>query len=105
MVAVGQRLIWFLLQLMGRDCDMNLRASTHPEFDAWRWHEYWVPLETVIEFKRGVYQMALSELARYLPRPSSGGNRFLRGHLRHPAREGDEAHLPTHADSPHPEEH
>ncbi len=80
----GQKQIWFLLQLMGRDCDMNLRASTHPEFDAWRWHEYWVPLETVIEFKRDVYQLALSELARFLPKPQNngGGNRFLRGGVR-----------------------
>jgi len=44
----GQKQIWFLLQLTARDCDMNLRATNHPEFDAWRWHEYWVPLETVI---------------------------------------------------------
>ena len=79
----GQKQIWFLLQLMGRDCDMNLRASTHPEFDAWRWHEYWVPLETVIEFKRDVYQLALSELARFLPKPQhGGGNRYLRAGLR-----------------------
>jgi putative (di)nucleoside polyphosphate hydrolase len=76
----GQKQIWFLLQLVGRDCDMNLRATNHPEFDAWRWHEYWVPLETVIEFKRGVYQMALAELARFLPRPQGlPANRFLRG--------------------------
>jgi putative (di)nucleoside polyphosphate hydrolase len=37
-----------------------------PEFDAWRWNDYWVPLETVIDFKRDVYQRALTELARYL---------------------------------------
>ena len=64
----GQKQIWFLLQLVGRDSDMNLRATDHPEFDAWRWNEYWVPLEVVIEFKRDVYQMALTELARFLPR-------------------------------------
>lgn len=63
----GQKQIWFLLQLTGRDSDMNLRATNHPEFDAWRWHEYWIPLEIVIEFKRQVYQMALTELSRYLP--------------------------------------
>lgn len=79
----GQKQIWFLLQLTGRDSDMNLRASTHPEFDAWRWHDYWVPLEVVIEFKRDVYQMALTELARFLPpRPSGHVNRFLRGGMR-----------------------
>jgi putative (di)nucleoside polyphosphate hydrolase len=64
----GQKQIWFLLQLMGRDSDMNLRATNHPEFDAWRWNEYWVPLDVVIEFKRDVYQMALTELSRFLPR-------------------------------------
>jgi hypothetical protein len=61
---------------------MNLRASTHPEFDAWRWHEYWVPLESVIEFKRGVYEMALSELARFLPASRGPQNRYLRGNMR-----------------------
>jgi 8-oxo-dGTP pyrophosphatase MutT (NUDIX family) len=60
----GQKQIWFLLRLLGHDSDMNLRASDHPEFDAWRWNEYWVPLEVVIEFKRKVYQMALTELSR-----------------------------------------
>ena len=45
---------------------MRLRASGHPEFDAWRWHEFWVPLDAVIEFKRDVYRQALNELRRYL---------------------------------------
>ena len=62
----GQKQIWFLLRLVGRDSDVCLRASNHPEFDAWRWSYYWVPLEAVIEFKRGVYQSALLELARLL---------------------------------------
>lgn len=78
----GQKQIWYLLQLMGHDWDLNLRATDHPEFDAWRWNDYWVPLDVVVEFKRGVYQMALNELARYLPRNDTR-NRFLRGSLRH----------------------
>jgi putative (di)nucleoside polyphosphate hydrolase len=45
-----------------------LRATDHPEFDAWRWNDYWVPLDAVVDFKRGVYEMALTELSRYLPR-------------------------------------
>jgi putative (di)nucleoside polyphosphate hydrolase len=63
----GQKQIWFLLKLVGRDCDVSLRASEHPEFDAWRWNEYWVELDTVIEFKREVYRLALNELVRFLP--------------------------------------
>ncbi|MDY0071950.1 MAG: RNA pyrophosphohydrolase [Thauera sp.] len=62
----GQKQIWYLLRLVGRDTDVCLRASSHPEFDAWRWCNYWVPLDAVIEFKRQVYQLALLELARTL---------------------------------------
>jgi putative (di)nucleoside polyphosphate hydrolase len=69
----GQKQIWFLLQLVGHDWDLNLRATDHPEFDAWRWNDYWVPLEMVVEFKRGVYKMALNELSRFLPRYNNGG--------------------------------
>jgi putative (di)nucleoside polyphosphate hydrolase len=64
----GQKQIWFLLRLVGRDCDVHLRASSKPEFDAWRWHDYWVPMDAVIEFKREVYQKALQELEPYLHR-------------------------------------
>ena len=65
----GQKQIWFLLRMVGRDCDVNLRVSDHPEFDAWRWHEYWVPLDVVIEFKRDVYLKALRELSRFISKP------------------------------------
>ena len=62
----GQKQIWFLLRMVGRDTDVCLRATEQPEFDAWRWHEYWIPLESVIEFKRDVYRRALDELGRLL---------------------------------------
>lgn len=69
----GQKQIWYLLRLTGRDSDVSLRATVHPEFDAWRWHDYWIPLDSVIEFKRDVYRMALKELSGFLER--------LPGHL------------------------
>ncbi|MBM5571916.1 MULTISPECIES: RNA pyrophosphohydrolase [Deefgea] len=62
----GQKQIWFMLRLTGKDSDVCLRKTTHPEFDAWRWNEYWSPLDAVIEFKRGVYEAALVELARLI---------------------------------------
>ena len=62
----GQKQIWFLLRLVGLDSDIDLRVSEHPEFDAWRWVPFWIQLDTVIDFKREVYQLALSELARHL---------------------------------------
>jgi len=69
----GQKQIWYLLRLVGRDCDVHLRASSKPEFDAWRWNEYWQAAVAVIEFKRAVYQQALEELEPYLKRRSGGG--------------------------------
>ncbi|MEO8384175.1 MAG: RNA pyrophosphohydrolase, partial [Betaproteobacteria bacterium] len=39
----------------------------------WRWHDYWVPLDTVIEFKRDSYRHALNQLVRFLePVPRTG---------------------------------
>jgi putative (di)nucleoside polyphosphate hydrolase len=63
----GQKQIWYLLRLVGRDCDVCLRRCDKPEFDAWRWNQYWIPLDSVVAFKREVYLQALSELSRYLP--------------------------------------
>ena len=76
----GQKQIWFLLRLVGRDCDVCLRACEKPEFDAWRWSEYWVPMDSVIDFKRDVYQKALNELARYLRRRADLRPPFARAH-------------------------
>ncbi len=70
----GQKQIWFLLRMLGRDTDVDLSGTSEtPEFDAWRWHQYWVPLDVVIEFKRNVYMKALLELSRFLkPVPKMG---------------------------------
>ena len=63
----GQKQIWFLLRMLGQDSDVTLKCDFEkPEFDAWRWHDFWIPLESVIEFKRGVYQSALTELSRFV---------------------------------------
>ncbi|MFN3630351.1 MAG: RNA pyrophosphohydrolase [Casimicrobiaceae bacterium] len=79
----GQKQIWFLLRLVGRDSDLNLRADAKPEFDAWRWTEYWVDLDGVIEFKRDVYRRALTELERYL---HQGRSPYRRDRLFRPPR-------------------
>jgi putative (di)nucleoside polyphosphate hydrolase len=89
----GQKQIWFLLQMVAPDHHLNLRATDHPEFDAWRWNDYWVPLDAVVDFKRGVYQMALTELSRYLPR-QDGRQRLYRATPRM-------GHADTHGLHPH----
>ncbi len=62
----GQKQIWFLLRMVGSDSDVSLSTSEQPEFDDWRWNAYWIPMESVVEFKRAVYQAALEELALFL---------------------------------------
>ena len=68
----GQKQIWFILRLVAEDSAISLEAVDHPEFDAWRWSDYWSPLDAVIEFKRAVYLKALTELSTLAglpPRP------------------------------------
>ena len=52
--------------LFRSDAVVKLDASEAPEFDTWRWVEYWQPLAEVIFFKRAVYREALTELAPIL---------------------------------------
>jgi putative (di)nucleoside polyphosphate hydrolase len=94
----GQKQIWFLLRLVGRDSDISLRATDHPEFDAWRWHDYWVPLDAVIEFKREVYSQALNELSRLLFRKQDQ-TRYLRQHTRN-AQKGQSVDAPIDLHTP-----
>ena len=65
-LCIGQKQIWFLLRLTGDESAVQLDAGDTPEFDAWRWVDYWQPLDEVIFFKRDVYRQALSELAPLL---------------------------------------
>ena len=39
------------------------RIPAEPEFDGWRWANYWEPVREVIYFKRPVYVRMLTELA------------------------------------------
>ena len=64
----GQKQIWFLLRLKAEEEKVRLNMSPKPEFDSWRWVEYWTPLEQIIDFKREVYRRALSELEPLLAR-------------------------------------
>lgn len=62
-VCYGQKQKWFLLAFRGRDEDFCLNGSQKPEFDRWRWVDYWFPLRQVVAFKREVYRQALSLFA------------------------------------------
>lgn len=62
-VCIGQKQVWFLLRLTGREQDVRLDLTEKPEFDSWRWVDFWYPAEHVVSFKREVYVRALEHLA------------------------------------------
>jgi len=62
-VCIGQKQKWFALRLIAEESNVHFAASETPEFDGWRWVDYWHPLTEVVEFKREVYDSALGELA------------------------------------------
>ena len=61
-LCIGQKQKWFLLQLIGDEKLIRFDQGSRPEFDHWRWVSYWYPVRNVIDFKRNVYRLALSEL-------------------------------------------
>jgi putative (di)nucleoside polyphosphate hydrolase len=65
-VCIGQKQVWFLLRFLARDTEVRLDLTSHPEFDYWRWVDYWHPVSQVVHFKRDVYSRALQELAHLL---------------------------------------
>ncbi len=86
-VCIGQKQRWFMLRLVADDGVVRLDLSEKPEFDEWRWVDYWLPLQEIVFFKRRVYEKALQELekllfpdqgrsrARFNRRPSNYTNR------------------------------
>ena len=62
-VCIGQKQVWFLLRLVGEESAFRLDAHEHPEFDLWRWVDFWYPAQHVVNFKRRVYEQALRHLA------------------------------------------
>ncbi len=65
--CIGQKQIWFLLRLLSSEQELDLSVSPKPEFDGWKWVNYWYPVEDVVFFKRRVYQCALKQLESGLP--------------------------------------
>lgn len=62
----GQKQIWFLLKFIGADDLINLNLHDSPEFDDWKWENFWFPLKEVVDFKKDVYSTALNELWKFV---------------------------------------
>jgi putative (di)nucleoside polyphosphate hydrolase len=65
-LCIGQKQRWFMLKLVGADERVRFDRCDSPEFDRWRWVDFWKPVNEVIYFKRRVYARALHELGPYV---------------------------------------
>ena len=73
-LCIGQKQIWYLLKLLVDESHVNLERSRQPEFDLWKWVDFWYPIEEVVSFKRNVYEQALKQLEPFVI-PNFGGGR------------------------------
>jgi putative (di)nucleoside polyphosphate hydrolase len=64
--CIGQKQKWFVLKLLADEALVRFDHTDTPEFDGWRWVDYWQPIDEVVYFKREVYRRALEELAPLL---------------------------------------
>ncbi|MEM7027311.1 MAG: RNA pyrophosphohydrolase [Pseudomonadota bacterium] len=65
-LCIGQKQIWYLLKLVSDESHVNLENSLEPEFDLWKWVDFWYPVDEVVSFKRNVYEQALNQLAPFI---------------------------------------
>ncbi len=61
----GQRQKWFLFRFKGQDADVKI-ASDHPEFSTWRWILADEMVESIVPFKRAVYDEVIRSFRAYL---------------------------------------
>ncbi|TQS70446.1 RNA pyrophosphohydrolase [Rhodobacteraceae bacterium] len=56
----GQKQKWFAYSYLGEDAQINI-ATEHPEFSQWGWKTAAELIDSIVPFKRSVYQTVLSE--------------------------------------------
>jgi putative (di)nucleoside polyphosphate hydrolase len=65
-LCIGQKQRWYLLKLGTEDSALRFDSTEQPpEFDRWRWVDWWDAVHDVIYFKRQVYSRALHQLGRH----------------------------------------
>ena len=61
----GQKQKWFLFRFLGTDADIQI-ATKHPEFSTWRWILADEMIESIVPFKRAVYEQVIRSFRAYL---------------------------------------
>lgn len=61
----GQKQKWFIVQFIGNENEINLNTK-HPEFIEWKWINYNLLPEVIVDFKKQVYLKLKVELNNFL---------------------------------------
>jgi putative (di)nucleoside polyphosphate hydrolase len=64
--CIGQKQRWFLLKLVADEAKFRFDSTAQPEFDRWKWVDFWTPVREVVYFKRRVYARALHDLGKLM---------------------------------------
>ena len=61
----GQAQKWFVFHFKGDDKEFDLAKTEKPEFSEWKWTNIYKLDEFVVDFKRPVYKLLVSEFRHY----------------------------------------
>lgn len=61
----GQQQKWILVKFTGKDSDINLSAVDR-EFSAWKWAESDEVIQSIVPFKRDIYEQVIKEFSGFL---------------------------------------
>ncbi|MGV3278764.1 RNA pyrophosphohydrolase [Rickettsiales bacterium LUAb2] len=61
----GQEQVWFAMQFLGNDNDINLNATNEPEFLEWRWENPNNLVDIIVDFKKDLYKAVLNYMLEF----------------------------------------
>ena len=61
----GQKQKWYIVKFIGNDNEINIKTK-HPEFIEWKWIDYDLLPEVIVDFKKDVYKKLKVELKKFI---------------------------------------
>ena len=61
----GQKQKWFIVRFIGNENEINIKTK-HPEFIEWKWIDYNILPEVIVDFKKQVYEKLKIELNQFI---------------------------------------
>ena len=61
----GQRQKWFIVKFIGNESEINLKTR-NPEFIEWKWIDYNLLSDVIVDFKRKIYLKLKIELKKFI---------------------------------------